>query len=108
MTDLKDGINDILAEGVDTLDKIRTPKSRSGDAIQRCSALLEADLPASVIALLMKENTGESFSEQDVSSYSKLYKVSHSKVAITKKQTVGLVRNQKGKQDGSFPKGCLT
>ncbi|MCG9657947.1 hypothetical protein [Vibrio mediterranei] len=105
MSDFKDGIDDILAEGIDALDKIRTPKSRSADAIERCIVLLEADIPSPVIALLMEENTGESFSEQDVCSYDKLYKVSRSTVAITKKQTVGLVRHQKGKEDGSFPKG---
>ena len=54
----------------------------------------------------MEENTGESFSEQDVSSYGKLYKVSHSKVALTKKQTVALVRNQKRKM-AHFPKDYL-
>ena len=106
MSDFKDGINDILAEGVDALDKIRTPKSRSADAIERCAALLEADVPSRIIALLMEENTGESFSEQDVRSYGKLYKVSHSKVALTKKQTVALVRNQKRKM-AHFPKDYL-
>ena len=98
MSDFKDGINDMFAEGVDALDKIRTPKSRSADAIERCAALLEADVPPCIIASLMEKNTGESFSEQDVSSYGKLYEVSHSKVALTKKQTVAIVRDKKRKK----------
>lgn len=94
MDNIANSIEDGVATLTDALDKVRTPKSRAADTIERVGKLREGDISPAVIALQMKENTEINFSEADIRSYEKLYEASKSQVAITKKQTVALMQDQ--------------
>lgn len=94
MDKLKHGLQDTAAELVDQLSSVRTQKSRAGDALERVFNLIKGNVPPAAIAITMTHNTKVAFSEQDAQAYHKLYQASQQQVALSKKQTVALLRNQ--------------
>ena len=89
-------IGNVLDKGVDALDKISTPSSRSGSTVQRVSRLAESGVAPEAIALQLSTNSHnqQAYSKEDVQAYSKLYLDSKTKVGITAEQTRGLIRDQ--------------
>lgn len=91
---MKQAVEDGAAIIEDGLGKIRSPKTRAADAVERIVFLMDKEVDHEVIALMMTKRTGISFDENDLHSYYKLHTASNSGVAITKKDTLAIARAQ--------------
>ena len=70
------------------LDKIRTPKSRAGDTVERIGKVRKKQVTRKQIADQMSANSksGISFDERDVVAYEKLFDCSQKGVLLTARQ----------------------
>lgn len=80
----------------DLLDKVASPASRAGSTVERVSKMLGANVPASVVALQLTENSrnGNTYSASEMAVLDKLYKDTKTKVGVTKKQANALIKDQ--------------
>ena len=95
--DIKDKVVDTLDVGVDLIEKVSSPASRSGSIVNRVAAMDKEGLDREVIALQMTKGShhNQTYTERDIEAYVKLDKDAHSGVNLTARQTTALIRDQK-------------
>jgi hypothetical protein len=99
MQEEKNIINNII-DTIDTtrdfLEKVSSPASRAGLAIERAGKMRKENVDPEVIALQMTKNSPNSqiYTEMDIEAYSKLFQDSKTKVVITSAQTRALIKDQ--------------
>ncbi|SIO59845.1 hypothetical protein [Paraburkholderia phenazinium] len=97
--------NAIVDGGSDLIEKVATPASRAGSAVERAGRLLEEGVDAEVVALLMTKNsaTGKQYTEAKVLAYGDLYQDSKTKTPLTAKQTRALIKDQRAQTGADAP-----
>ncbi|MGT0190707.1 hypothetical protein ACVHYJ_01435 [Burkholderia pyrrocinia] len=99
-------VADAIADaGSDLIEKVATPASRAGSAVERAGRLLEEGVDAEVIALLMTKNspTGKRYTEAKVLAFGELYEDSKTKAPLTAKQTRVLIKDQRAQGGADTP-----
>ena len=81
---------------VDAFEKISTPRTRAGSAIERAGKMQIARVDAEVTALQMTKNSpnGFKYTEEHVLGFAQLYQDSKTRVLITAKQARALIHDQ--------------
>ena len=97
-------MNNAIDSVTNLIEKVSSPASRSGSAIERVGKMLEADVSPNVIALQMTENSpnDHKYTTQDISAFGNLYQDSKTKVGITAKQTKGLITDNQSFDNKGF------
>ena len=78
------------------LDKISTTNTRAGHTITRIAKLSDAGVSDDVIALQLSSNSANGFryTADEIKAYKKLHNDVKTKVGITSKQTIALIKDQ--------------
>jgi hypothetical protein len=81
----------------DLIEKISSPASRAGSAINRVGKMLEAGVTPTVIALQMTVNSpkGKQYTVAKVLAYGDLYEDAKTKAPITSAQSRALIEDQR-------------
>jgi len=89
-------INSVADSATDQIEKISSPASRAGSAIDRVGKMLEAGVNPNVIALQMTENSpkGKQYTVAKVQAYGDLYEDAKTKAPITAAQSRALIEDQ--------------
>ncbi|WP_042339035.1 hypothetical protein [Paraburkholderia ferrariae] len=91
---------------VDLIEKVSSPASRAGSAVERAGRMLEEDVDPEVIALQMTKNSpnGKRYTAAKVLAYGDLYEDSKTKAPLTAKQTRAIIKDQRAQRgDDSEP-----
>ena len=91
---------------VDLIEKVSSPASRAGSAVERAGRMLEENVDPEVIALQMTKNSpnGKRYTAAKVLAYGDLYEDSKTKAPITAKQTRAIIKDQRAQRgDDSEP-----
>ncbi|MDA8118952.1 MAG: hypothetical protein M0Z85_02635 [Gammaproteobacteria bacterium] len=90
-----------VADGAaDLIEKISSPASRAGSAVERAGRMLEEDVDPEVIALQMTKNSpnGKRYTAAKVLAYGDLYEDSKTKAPLTAKQTRAIIKDQRAQR----------
>ena len=105
-------ISNIADGATDLIEKVSSPASRAGSAIERAGRMLEEGVDPEVIALQMTKNSpnGKRYTVAKVQAYSDLYEDAKTKAPITAAQTRALIQDQRAQRqaDGEFTEGQPT
>lgn len=84
----------------DLIEKVSSPASRAGSAVERAGRMLEEDVDPEVIALQMTKNSpnGKRYTAAKVLAYGDLYEDSKTKAPLTAKQTRALIKDQRAQR----------
>lgn len=91
---------------VDLIEKVSSPASRAGSAVERAGRMLEENVDPEVIALQMTKNSpnGKRYTVAKVLAYGDLYEDSKTKAPLTAKQTRAIIKDQRAQRgDDSEP-----
>lgn len=90
-------LNSAVDSTIDQIEKISSPASRAGSAIDRVGKMLEAGVKPNVIALQMTENSpkGKQYTVAKVLAYGDLYEDAKTKAPITAAQSRALIEDQR-------------
>lgn len=91
---------------VDLIEKVSSPASRAGSAVERAGRMLEENVDPEVIALQMTKNSpnGKRYTAAKVLAYGDLYEDSKTKAPLTAKQTRAIIKDQRTQRgDDSEP-----
>lgn len=91
---------------VDLIEKVSSPASRAGSAVERAGRMLEENVDPEVIALQMTKNSpnGKRYTAAKVLAYGDLYEDSKTKAPLTAKQTRAIIKDQRAQRgDDSEP-----
>ena len=105
-------ISAITDGGTDLIEKVSSPASRAGSAVERAGRMLEEGVDPEVIALQMTKNSpnGKRYTVAKVQAYGDLYEDAKTKAPITAAQTRALIQDQRAQRqaDGEFTEGQPT
>ncbi|MGG7605037.1 hypothetical protein [Massilia sp. BKSP1R2A-1] len=89
--------NAIVDGSVDLIEKVSSPASRAGAAVERVGRMLEEGVDPEVIALQMTKNSPnrKPYTTAKVLAYGDLYEDSKTKSPVTAKQTRALIKDQR-------------
>lgn len=89
-------INKLIDGTADLIEKVSTPATRAGSAVERAGRMLEEGVDASVIALQMTKNSpsAKHYTARDVGAFGDLYKDAKTRAPLTAKQTRALIKDQ--------------
>ena len=90
----------VAAGAVDLIEKVSSPASRAGSAVERAGRMLEENVDPEVIALQMTKNSpnGKRYTADKVLAYGDLYEDSKTKAPLTAKQTRAIIKDQRAQQ----------
>ena len=90
-------ITSAIDGATDLIEKVSSPASRAGFAINRVGEMLEAGVKPNVIALQMTENSpkGKQYTVAKVQAYGDLYEDAKTKAPITAAQSRALIEDQR-------------
>lgn len=91
-----------VADGAaDLIEKVSSPASRAGSAVERAGRMLEENVDPEVIALQMTKNSpnGKRYTVAKVLAYGDLYEDSKTKAPLTAKQTRAIIKDQRAQQE---------
>lgn len=90
-------IHSATDSATDLIEKVSSPASRAGSAIDRVGKMLEAGVKPTVIALQMTENSrkGKQYTVAKVLAYGDLYDDAKTKAPITAAQSRALIEDQR-------------
>jgi hypothetical protein len=94
-------IKDAIVDGsVDLIEKVSSPASRAGSAVERAGRMLGEGVDPEVIALQMTKNSpnGKRYTTAKVLAYGDLYEDSKTKAPLTAKQTRVLIKDQRAQR----------
>lgn len=95
-------ITGTIADGAaDLIEKVSSPASRAGSAVERAGRMLEENVDPEVIALQMTKNSpnGKCYTAAKVLAYGDLYEDSKTKAPLTAKQTRAIIKDQRAQQE---------
>lgn len=95
-------ITGTVADGAaDLIEKVSSPASRAGSAVERAGRMLEENVDPEVIALQMTKNSpnGKRYTAAKVLAYGDLYEDSKTKAPLTAKQTRAIIKDQRAQQE---------
>lgn len=90
-----------VADGaVDIIEKVSSPASRAGSAVERAGRMLEENVDPEVIALQMTKNSpnGKRYTAAKVLAYGDLYEDSKTKAPLTAQQTRAIIKDQRAQR----------
>ncbi len=95
--------NSLTDNATDMIEKVSSPASRAGSAINRVGKMLDAGVPPKVIALQMTENSpkGKKYTVAKILAYGDLYEDAKTKAPITAAQARSLIEDQRTQEQGS-------
>lgn len=91
-----------VADGaVDLIEKVSSPASRAGSAVERAGRMLEENVDPEVIALQMTKNSpnGKRYTVAKVLAYGDLYEDSKTKAPLTAKQARAIIKDQRAQRE---------
>lgn len=102
-------INTAIDGTIDLIEKVSSPASRAGSAVERVGQMPEAQVSPKVIALQMTKNSANDnkYTVTDIKSYGSLYKDTKKRSPITAAQTRSLIKDQHSQRkiDDQVPNG---
>lgn len=100
--------NRLLDGGTDLFEKVSSPRTRAGAAVERAGKMYAEGVDEEVIALQMTKNSakGHRYTPEFVHGLTNMFEDSQTSVLITSKQARALIADQK--RDGLDGKLCLS
>ncbi|APP80629.1 hypothetical protein [Xanthomonas hortorum] len=90
----------VADSAADLIEKVSSPASRAGSAVERAGRMLEENVDPEVIALQMTKNSpnGKRYTVAKVLAYGDLYEDSKTKAPLTAKQARAIIKDQRAQR----------